>query len=199
MSEVRVAIVGVGNCASSLVQGVEYYKDADPKAQVPGLMHVQFGDYHVRDVKFVVAFDVDANIYGQFIDFLKDKDYGYETESEKALNAFKETAVRERYFDRISAEYEQLLTKKKSVKRKDLSMFQSEISRYLRMEIVSRYGYRRARIRSSLFDDPMVIQALLVLQDEKRYQSILSPQFTIPDALEVDEGTTDEDLLPEIE
>ncbi|MTB09732.1 MAG: inositol-3-phosphate synthase, partial [Actinobacteria bacterium] len=45
MSEVRVAIVGVGNCASSLVQGVEYYKDADPKAQVPGLMHVQFGDY----------------------------------------------------------------------------------------------------------------------------------------------------------
>ena len=45
----------------------------------------------------------------------------------------------------------------------------------------------------------MVVQALLVLQDEKRYQSILSPQFTIPDALEVDEGTTDEDLLPEIE
>ena len=65
MSEVRVAIVGVGNCASSLVQGVEYYKDADPKAQVPGLMHVQFGDYHVRDVKFVAAFDVDAKKVGQ--------------------------------------------------------------------------------------------------------------------------------------
>ena len=65
MSEVRVAIVGVGNCASSLVQGVEYYKDADPKAQVPGLMHVQFGDYHVRDVKFVAAFDVDAKKVGE--------------------------------------------------------------------------------------------------------------------------------------
>ena len=65
VSEVRVAIVGVGNCASSLVQGVEYYKDADPKAQVPGLMHVQFGDYHVKDVKFVVAFDVDAKKVGQ--------------------------------------------------------------------------------------------------------------------------------------
>ena len=50
MSSVRVAIVGVGNCASSLVQGVEYYKDADPNQQVPGLMHVQFGPYHVRDV-----------------------------------------------------------------------------------------------------------------------------------------------------
>jgi myo-inositol-1-phosphate synthase len=65
VSEVRVAIVGVGNCASSLVQGVEYYKDADPKAQVPGLMHVQFGDYHVRDVKFVAAFDVDAKKVGE--------------------------------------------------------------------------------------------------------------------------------------
>lgn len=65
MSEIRVAIVGVGNCAASLVQGVEYYKDANPNAQVPGLMHVQFGDYHVRDVKFVAAFDVDAKKVGQ--------------------------------------------------------------------------------------------------------------------------------------
>ena len=64
MSSVRVAIVGVGNCASSLVQGVEYYKDADPQSRVPGLMHVQFGDYHVRDVEFVAAFDVDAKKVG---------------------------------------------------------------------------------------------------------------------------------------
>ena len=64
MSSVRVAIVGVGNCAASLVQGVEYYKDADPQARVPGLMHVQFGDYHVRDVEFVAAFDVDAKKVG---------------------------------------------------------------------------------------------------------------------------------------
>ncbi len=64
MSSVRVAIVGVGNCASSLVQGVEYYKDADPSGFVPGLMHVQFGDYHVRDVQFVAAFDVDGKKVG---------------------------------------------------------------------------------------------------------------------------------------
>ena len=61
---VRVAIVGVGNCASSLVQGVQYYKDADETATVPGLMHVKFGPYHVRDVKFVAAFDVDAKKVG---------------------------------------------------------------------------------------------------------------------------------------
>ena len=63
--EIRVAIVGVGNCASSLVQGVEYYRDADPEQRVPGLMHVQFGDYHVGDVSFVAAFDVDAKKVGR--------------------------------------------------------------------------------------------------------------------------------------
>src|ERR671931_2164783 len=65
MGSVRVAVVGVGNCASSLVQGVEYYRDADPKERVPGLMHVTFGDYHVRDVEFVAAFDVDAKKVGR--------------------------------------------------------------------------------------------------------------------------------------
>ncbi len=64
MTSVRVAIVGVGNCAASLVQGVHYYRDADPQHQVPGLMHVQFGEYHVRDVDFVAAFDVDAKKVG---------------------------------------------------------------------------------------------------------------------------------------
>jgi myo-inositol-1-phosphate synthase len=65
MGSVRVAIVGVGNCASSLVQGVHYYRDADPASRVPGLMHVQFGPYHVRDIEFVAAFDVDAKKVGR--------------------------------------------------------------------------------------------------------------------------------------
>jgi len=65
MSKVRVAIVGVGNCASSLVQGVEYYKDADPGADVPGLMHVELAGYHIGDVEFVAAFDVDATKVGK--------------------------------------------------------------------------------------------------------------------------------------
>ena len=64
MGSVRLAIVGVGNCATSLVQGVHYYQDADPSARVPGLMHVKFGPYHVRDVEFVAAFDVDAKKVG---------------------------------------------------------------------------------------------------------------------------------------
>jgi len=65
VGKIRVAIVGVGNCASSLVQGVHYYKDADPTQQVPGLMHVAFGHYHVGDLEFVAAFDVDAKKVGR--------------------------------------------------------------------------------------------------------------------------------------
>jgi myo-inositol-1-phosphate synthase len=65
MDKVRVAIIGVGNCASSFVQGVEYYKNASPKDFVPGLMHVSLGGYHVRDVEFSAAFDIDKNKVGK--------------------------------------------------------------------------------------------------------------------------------------
>jgi len=60
MAKLRVAIVGVGNCATSLIQGVEFYKNAKAEDTVPGLMHVQFGDYHISDIEFVAAFDVDS-------------------------------------------------------------------------------------------------------------------------------------------
>src|SRR3954452_1686046 len=62
---IRLAIAGVGNCASSLVQGIEYYKDADPAERVPGLMHVDLGGYHVRDIEFSAAFDIDADKVGK--------------------------------------------------------------------------------------------------------------------------------------
>jgi myo-inositol-1-phosphate synthase len=62
---VRVAIVGVGNCASSFVQGVHYYRDADPAEQVPGLMHVDLGGYHVSDIEFTAAFDIDSDKVGK--------------------------------------------------------------------------------------------------------------------------------------
>lgn len=65
MAEVKVAIVGAGNCASSLIQGIEYYRDARDGDQIPGLMHVNVGPYHVSDIKFVAAFDVDANKVGK--------------------------------------------------------------------------------------------------------------------------------------
>jgi myo-inositol-1-phosphate synthase len=63
--KVRVAIVGVGNCASAFVQGVEYYQDANPAESVPGLMHVDLGSYHVRDIEFTAAFDIDVEKVGK--------------------------------------------------------------------------------------------------------------------------------------
>jgi myo-inositol-1-phosphate synthase len=63
--KVRVAVIGVGNCASALVQGVQYYRDADPAQQVPGLMHVDLGGYHVSDIEFTAAFDIDADKVGR--------------------------------------------------------------------------------------------------------------------------------------
>jgi len=63
--KVRVAVVGVGNCASSLIQGVQYYRDASPKDFVPGLMHVDLGGYHISDIEFVAAFDVDKTKVGK--------------------------------------------------------------------------------------------------------------------------------------
>src|SRR3954466_3127766 len=63
--KVRVAIIGVGNCASAFVQGVQYYKDADPTQRVPGLMHVDLGGYHVRDIEFTAAFDIDKEKVGK--------------------------------------------------------------------------------------------------------------------------------------
>lgn len=65
MAKMRLAIAGVGNCASSLVQGLEYYRNASPADQVPGLMHVELGGYHVSDIEVVVAFDVDTTKVGE--------------------------------------------------------------------------------------------------------------------------------------
>jgi myo-inositol-1-phosphate synthase len=63
--KIRVAIIGVGNCASSLVQGRYYYEDADPGDAIPGIMHVDLGGYHIRDIEFVAAFDIDKNKVGK--------------------------------------------------------------------------------------------------------------------------------------
>ena len=63
--KVRVAIIGVGNCASSFVQGLEYYKNADPNDSVPGLMHVDLGGYHISDIEISAAFDIDKEKVGK--------------------------------------------------------------------------------------------------------------------------------------
>src|SRR5207244_8502336 len=63
--KVRVAVLGVGNCASSLVQGVQYYRDAKPGSEIPGIMHAELGGYHIRDIEFSAAFDIDKDKVGK--------------------------------------------------------------------------------------------------------------------------------------
>src|SRR4051794_24619465 len=63
--KIRVALIGAGNCASSLVQGVEFYREANENETVPGLMHVNLGGYHIRDIEFSAAFDVSASKVGR--------------------------------------------------------------------------------------------------------------------------------------
>ena len=63
--KVRVAIIGVGNCASALVQGVHYYRNAKEGESIPGLMHVNLGGYHIHDIEFSAAFDIDKNKVGK--------------------------------------------------------------------------------------------------------------------------------------
>lgn len=65
MPKIRAAIAGVGNCASALIQGIEYYKNLNEKTKIPGLMHVNFGGYHIRDIHFVAAFDVNKQKIGK--------------------------------------------------------------------------------------------------------------------------------------
>ena len=65
MPEIRVALVGVGNSASALIQGTQYYKDAKENTTVPGLMHVNYGGYHIRDIRFVAAFEVNKDKIGK--------------------------------------------------------------------------------------------------------------------------------------
>jgi carboxyl-terminal processing protease len=120
--------------------------------------------------KFVVT---DA-IYKEFLDFIKDKDYTYTTESERVLNDFKEKATKEEYFAGIEAEYNALLEKKKRDKSQDVVKHQDEIKEMLAQEIVSRYYFQQGRLRASFKEDPEMKEALAVLANEGKYKSILS-------------------------
>jgi carboxyl-terminal processing protease len=119
-------------------------------------------------------------LYQEFLDFLANKEYSYTTSTEQQLDALEETAKKEEYLERIRPEFEALLAKKEDMKSQDLMHFKKEISKFLRLEIVSRYYYRRGRIASDIKDDEEVLQALEVLNSSTKYDSILSSSFNIP-------------------
>lgn len=113
--------------------------------------------------------------YEDFLAFIKEKDYDYTTESEKALEDFKEKAVKEKYFDAIQADYEAMKAKQKHDKEQDVRKHKDEIVAFLEQEIVSRYYYQQGRTRAAFRSDPEIKEALAILGDAKRYSSILKP------------------------
>jgi carboxyl-terminal processing protease len=145
------------------------------------------------------AFKMNQDIYDGLIEFLKDKEYDYTTESEKMLERFREIATREQYFEQIKGEFNALDSRKKLIKKQDVHTFRSEIERYLRLEIVSRYYFRKGRIASEIQDDPEMTEAIKLLRDSEHYAKVLSPDFVIAmedkslDNEEEEESPLDED------
>jgi len=118
-------------------------------------------------------FVVTDDIYNEFLNYLKDKDYTYSTESELVLEDLKKAAEMEKYFDAIKGDYELLKEKIKKEKNNDLTANKDQIKQTLKMYIVPLYYYQKGRIESSLNDDPEVKKAIEVLKNRKQYTSIL--------------------------
>lgn len=131
--------------------------------------------YHANHTMIPEAkeFTVDDDLYQEFVDFLKNKDYNYTTETELVMADLKEAAESEKYFDKIKTVYEQLEQKLKDEKSADLQTYKKEISEFIASEIAARYYYQKGRIISELNFDPEVATAIAVLKDQNRYRSIL--------------------------
>lgn len=135
-------------------------------------------NYRAKHDTIVAAdkFTVDDKLYGEFVAFLKDKDYSYKTETEELLEELKKAAEDDKVFKNIEAYYNQLKSKLEEEKSQDLQKFKDEISKYLASEIVVRYYYQKGRILNLLSDDKDIAVAKSILKDQARYKSILSPK-----------------------
>lgn len=121
-------------------------------------------------------FRIDDQLYAEFVDFLKDKDYSYKSETEEVLEKLKKSAENEKLFSSIEPYYNQLLKKLEEEKKNDLQKYKAEICSYLASEIAVRYYYQKGRIINMLNEDPDIAMAKSVLLDTQRYNSILSPK-----------------------
>lgn len=135
-------------------------------------------EYHAKHATILPAedFRIDDKLYAEFVDFLKDKDYSYKSETEELLEDVKKTAIDDKLFSSIEPDYNLLLSKIQEEKKNDLQKYKSEISNYLSSEIVVRYYYQKGRIMNMLSEDTDIAAAKSVLLDSQRYNSILSPK-----------------------
>lgn len=135
-------------------------------------------DYRAKHETIVDAdkFRIDDQLYKEFCDYLKDKDYSYKTETEEMLESLKKVAVEDKVFADIETYFNQLKSKLEEEKSQDLIKYKKEICDYLASEIAVRYYYQKGRIMNMLSTDPDVETAKKVLLDQARYKNILSPK-----------------------
>ncbi|MBO4645131.1 MAG: S41 family peptidase [Bacteroidales bacterium] len=131
--------------------------------------------YHAEHTMIPPAteFTVDNDLYAEFLDFLKNKNYDYTTETEIVLQDLKETAEQEKYYSSIASLFQQMEEQVKREKESDLQTYKQEISEYLASEIAVRYYYQKGRISNQLSVDPEIRVAKEILHDQNRYHSIL--------------------------
>jgi carboxyl-terminal processing protease len=132
--------------------------------------------YHANNPEITEAekFQITPEIYSQFQQFLKGKEYSYKSQTEALLEKLTEVATEEQYLEKIDPIIKQLNQAIEEEKERDLIKYQEEISQYLSMEIVTRYYYQKGKIVNQLVYDPDLKVAKQILLDQKRYQSILS-------------------------
>lgn len=136
-------------------------------------------EYRLKHDKIADAksFELTDKEYDDFVAFLSDKDYEYETESEELLKKLEDAAKEDKYFDDVKAEYEALKEKLHHNKKEDLFKFKSEIKQIIENEIVSRYYYQRGQAITSLKHDPVLEEAIKTLKDQDKYKSILAGTY----------------------
>ena len=130
-----------------------------------------------KSIPSAESFEITEDIWNQFQNFIKSKEYDYTTNTEKNLEKLKEIAEKEKYFDAIQNEYNNLKTKLKHDKNADLIKFKDEIKFMLKDEIIGRYYYQKGKIISSLKDDPEIIKAKEILNNNELYKSILNGTY----------------------
>jgi len=130
------------------------------------------------------SFEVDDQLYQNFIDYISDKDYDYQTRSEIIMERFKEIAEEEKYFDQVTEEYKALQEKLIHNKKEDLIIHKEQIKSLLKNELVSRYYYQKGRIISRLNEDKEITKAIELINNTELYQSLLQPKADLENTIE---------------
>jgi len=123
------------------------------------------------------AFEINDSIYSSFLEYIKGKDYNYTTKSERALEALKNEAMKENYFDAMLEEYDHLKSRMDADKLDDLKKYKEQVTELLKMEIVTRYFYQKGKIEATLKDDPDLASAISTINDPEKYSAILSGKY----------------------